>query len=83
MITSFWLLLLPATPRAATLLLGVKKTHIAERVAGKLGIPADKAANQVDVLVETLMKKLRRKSAVQVKGFGTVLSPSRDEKKHV
>lgn len=62
---------------------GVKKTQIAERVAGKLGIPADKAANQVDVLVETLMKKLRRKPEVQVKGFGTVLSRRQGEQKHV
>jgi nucleoid DNA-binding protein len=56
----------------------MKKTHMAERVADKLGVPKKKVADQLDDFIEKLMKSLEgNKRSVRVRGFGTIQQPEK------
>ena len=51
----------------------MKKNHMAERLAGKLGVPKKDAADQLDAFIEKLMKGLNgKRRSLRMRGLGTI-----------
>ena len=55
----------------------MKKSEMAERVAGRMGVSKSAAEGAVDAVFETIAEALAREEAVRIAGFGTFATRSR------
>ncbi len=55
----------------------MKKSEMAERVAGRMGLSKSAAEGAVDAVFETIVEALAREEAVRIAGFGTFATRSR------
>ena len=55
----------------------MKKSEMAERVAGRMGLSKSAAEGAVDAVFETIVEALAREEAVRIVGFGTFATRSR------
>ena len=55
----------------------MKKSEMAERVAGTMGLSKSAAKGAVDAVFETIVEALAREEAVRIAGFGTFATRSR------